>query len=256
MIAAVHEHIRDGREAVAPDPALGHAASLPSMLTGTLPSRESACPMDVDMVLHAEHGANASSFAARVVASTDADLHGAITAAVATAAGPAHGSAAENVVRMAQAIGEPERAAERVRRKRAAKEPVMGVGHRGYRTEDPPARHMPAGVERLSRALGEPEWNRILAAVVAAMQTYARRSVAANVDHSAHAQGSRREVTRAGAHRPKLLLAGERASTARRDARKSSELARIRNRMPATMRRRGPVRRFECRISLPAGGGS
>ncbi|MGH8636978.1 MAG: citrate/2-methylcitrate synthase [Burkholderiales bacterium] len=182
MIVAAHEHIRNGREPVAPDARLAHAANFLYMLKGTAPSADTARLMDIDMVLHAEHGSNASSFAARVVAGTDADLHGAVTAAVAALAGPAHGGAAENVMRMAQEIGEPSQAAEYVKGKRANKEPVMGFGHRVYRAEDPRARHMRAGVERLSREMGQPKWYQILEAVVAAMQPYARHGVNVNVD--------------------------------------------------------------------------
>jgi len=165
-----------------PDARLGHAANFLYMLKGKAPDAETARLMDIDMVLHAEHGSNASSFTARVVAGTDADLHGAITAAVAALAGPAHGGAAENVMRMAQEIGDPAKAAEYVRSKRAKREPVMGFGHRVYRAEDPRARHMRAGVERLSREMGQPHWYRILEAVVAAMQPYARHGVNVNVD--------------------------------------------------------------------------
>jgi len=182
MIVAAHEHIRNGREPVAPDSRLGHAANFLYMLKGKEPSADAARLMDIDMVLHAEHGSNASSFAARVVAGTEADLHGAITAAVAALAGPAHGGAAENVMRMAQEIGDPSRAAEYVRAKRANKEPVMGFGHRVYRAEDPRARHMRAGVEKLSREMGQPQWYQILAAVVEAMKPYARHGINVNVD--------------------------------------------------------------------------
>ena len=182
MIVAAHEHIRNGREPVAPDPKLNHAANFLYMLKGTTPSSDSARLMNIDMVLHAEHGSNASSFAARVVAGTDADLHGAITAAVAALAGPAHGGAAENVMRMAQEIGDPANTAEYVRKKRANKEPVMGFGHRVYRAEDPRARHMRAGVERLSREMGQPQWYRIIEGVVEAMKPYARHGVNVNVD--------------------------------------------------------------------------
>ena len=182
MIVCAHEHIRNGREPVAPDPGLGHAANFLYMLKGAPPSADAARLMDMDMVLHAEHGSNASSFAARVVAGTDADLHGAITAAVAALAGPAHGGAAENVMRMAQEIGDAARAKEYVRARRANKEPVMGFGHRVYRAEDPRARHMRKGVERLSREMGQPQWYRILEAVVEAMQPYARHGVNVNVD--------------------------------------------------------------------------
>jgi citrate synthase len=182
MIVSAHEHIRNGRAPVAPNPRLNHAANFLYMLKGKEPSADAAQLMDLDMVLHAEHGSNASSFAARVVAGTDADLHGAITAAVAALAGPAHGGAAENVMRMAQEIGDASKAAEYVRAKRANKEPVMGFGHRVYRAEDPRARHMRAGVEKLSREMGQPHWYRILEAVVAAMQPYARHGVNVNVD--------------------------------------------------------------------------
>jgi citrate synthase len=182
MIVCAHEHIRNGRDPVAPDPRLGHAANFLYMLKGKAPSADAARLMDMDMVLHAEHGSNASSFAARVVAGTDADLHGAITAAVAALAGPAHGGAAENVMRMAQEIGDASRAAEYVKSKRANNEPVMGFGHRVYRAEDPRARHMRAGVEKLSREMGQPQWYRILEAVVAAMKPYARHGVNVNVD--------------------------------------------------------------------------
>jgi citrate synthase len=182
MIVAAHEHIRNGREPVAPNPRLGQAANFLYMLKGREPGIDAARLMDIDMILHAEHGSNASSFAARVVAGTDADLHGAITAAVAALAGPAHGGAAENVMRMAQEIGDASRAAGFVKAKRAKGEPVMGFGHRVYRAEDPRARHMRAGVEKLSREMGQPQWYGILEAVVEAMRPYARHGVNVNVD--------------------------------------------------------------------------
>ena len=182
LLIAAHERIRKGQPPVPPDPALGHAANFLHMLQGKPPGALAARLMDVDMILHAEHGSNASAFTARVVAGTEADLHAAMTAAIAALSGPAHGGAAENVMRMAQEIGTPEAAADYVRRKRANKEAVMGFGHRVYRAEDPRARHMRAGVEELSRAMGEPKWYRILAALVDAMQPYARHGVNVNVD--------------------------------------------------------------------------
>ena len=182
MLIAAHEQIRNGRRPVAPDPELGHAANFLRMLKGTAASADAARLMDVDMILHAEHGSNASAFTARVVAGTEANLHAATVAAIAALSGPAHGGAAENVMRMAQEIGDPASAADYVRRKRANKEAVMGFGHRVYRAEDPRARHMRAGVEQLSRAMGEPKWYQILAALVDAMKPYARHGVNVNVD--------------------------------------------------------------------------
>src|SRR3989454_7775380 len=182
MIVTAHEHLRNGRSPVAPDPVLGHAANFLYMLKGKPPSADAARLMDIDMILHSEHGSNASSFTARVVAGTEANLHAAITAAVAALSGPAHGGAAENVMRMAQEIGDASKAGDYVRRKRANKEPVMGFGHRVYRAEDPRARHMRAGVERLSREMGQPQWYQILEALVEAMKPYARHGVNVNVD--------------------------------------------------------------------------
>jgi citrate synthase len=182
MIVAAHHHIRNGRAPFAPDPALGHAANFLYMLKGERPGADAAALFDKDMVLHAEHGSNASSFAARVVAGTQANLHAAVTSAVAALSGPAHGGAAEDVMRMAEEIGEPGKAAEYVKTKRANREPVTGFGHRVYRTEDPRARHMREGVKRLSQAMGEPKWYQILEAVVEAMRPYARHGVNVNVD--------------------------------------------------------------------------
>jgi len=182
MVVAAHEHLRNGRAPVPADPSLSHAANFLWMLQGRRPSEDTARLMDVDMVLHAEHGSNASSFTARVVAGTEADLHAAVTAAIAALSGPAHGGAAENVMHMAREIGDPANAAAYVKARRAAGEPIMGFGHRVYRAEDPRARHMRAGVERLSRERGQPHWYRILEALVEAMSRYSRLGVAVNVD--------------------------------------------------------------------------
>jgi citrate synthase len=182
MLVAAHEQIRNGRAPIAPDASLGHAANFLYMLLGKRPSADTARLMDTDMILHAEHGSNASSFTARVVAGTEANLHAAVTAAIAALSGPAHGGAAENVMHMAREVGEASKAAEYVKRKRANKEPVMGFGHRVYRAEDPRARHMRAGVEKLSREMGQPQWYQILEALVDAMKPYARHGVNVNVD--------------------------------------------------------------------------
>ena len=182
MIVAAHEQIRNGRAPIAPDASLGHAANFLYMLLGKRPSADTARLMDTDMILHAEHGSNASSFTARVVAGTEANLHAAVTAAIAALSGPAHGGAAENVMHMAREVGEASKAADYVKRKRANKEPVMGFGHRVYRAEDPRARHMRAGVEKLSREMGQPQWYQILEALVEAMKPYARHGVNVNVD--------------------------------------------------------------------------
>jgi citrate synthase len=182
IIVTAHDHIRNGDQPVAPSPDLGHAANFLYMLKGEEPSAAAAGLMDTDMVLHAEHGSNASSFTARVVTGTEADLHAAVTAAVAALSGPAHGGAAEDVMRMAQEIGDAAKAAEYVKTRRKNRQPVTGFGHRVYRTEDPRARHMRDGVERLGREMGQPQWFEILEALVEAMKPYARHGINVNVD--------------------------------------------------------------------------
>lgn len=182
MIVAAHHRLRMGELPVEPDVDLSHAANFLYMLQGEAPSENAAGLMDLDLILHAEHGSNASSFTARVVTGTDANLHAAITAAIAALSGPAHGGAAENVMKMAREIGASENVKQYVRSRRKNREAIMGFGHRVYRAADPRAKHLRDGVERLSREKGEPHWNRILQALVEAMQPYARHGVNVNVD--------------------------------------------------------------------------
>ena len=182
MIIAAHEAIRNGRTPVSADPGLSHAANWLWMLKGEKPSTDAARLADVDFILHAEHGANASSFAARVCIGTEANLHGAFVTALSTLAGPAHGGAAEDVMKMVQEIGTPENAAAYVKEKRGKREAVTGFGHRVYRKEDPRARHMREGVRQLGEEMGAPEWYAILQGVVEAMKPYARHGLNVNVD--------------------------------------------------------------------------
>ena len=170
MIIAAHHRIRSGQEPVAADMSLSHASNWLWMLEGEKPTDSAARLADVDFILHAEHGANASSFAARVTIGTDANMHGGIVTALSTLAGPAHGGAAEDVMKMVHEIGTPDKAAEYVKTKRKAREAVTGFGHRVYRTEDPRARHMREGVRQVGEEKGDPQWFEILQAVVEAMQ--------------------------------------------------------------------------------------
>ena len=146
---------------IEPDPALGHAANVLYLLTGTRPSALAARAFDVSLVLHADHELNASTFAARVAAATLTDIHSAIVAAVGTLKGPLHGGANADVMRMLVDIGPhagPERAAESVRARLARKEKIPGFGHRVYRTEDPRATHLRRFSKLLGEKTGQPEW--------------------------------------------------------------------------------------------------
>jgi citrate synthase len=181
-IVAAHDRIRQGKAAVEPNSQLGHAANFLYMLFGKVPDPEEARLIDLDFVLHAEHGSNASAFAARVTASTLADLHCAVTAGVATLKGPWHGGAAEAVMKMALEIGTPEKASDYARGLLESGGRIMGFGHRVYRAEDPRARHMRDRSKWLAERKGEPRWYQILEELERAMQPYAAKGICVNVD--------------------------------------------------------------------------
>jgi citrate synthase len=181
LVAAFHV-LREGGTPRAPRVDLDPAADFLYQLFGDEPPAESRRVLHADFILHADHGANASTFAARVVTGTGADLHAAITAAIATFAGPLHGGAVENVLRMAHEIGHPDRAADYVRACRAAGKPVMGFGHRVYKVEDPRAQHLLALAESLATARGDRLLLDTLLAVVEAMRPMASHGLVVNVD--------------------------------------------------------------------------
>ena len=186
-IVAAHERIRKGQKAVAPDPSLNHAANFLYMLRGEKPDEESARAIDVDLLLHADHSANASAFAARVTTGARADMHAAIVSAIATLKGPAHGGAAQAVMTMTTEIGEPERAEEWIKSAITAKKRIMGFGHRVYKTEDPRARHLRDRVRHMGEKYGQVKWFQILSRVEQAMAPYRERGIYVNVDFYAGA---------------------------------------------------------------------
>ena len=181
-IVMAHHAIRRGKDPIKPSATLSHAANFLYMLEGNEPSVGAASLMDKDFVLHADHGSNASAFTARTVASTAADIHGAVTAGIAALSGPSHGGAAENVMQMAKEIGKPENAADYVHNLLSSRQRVMGFGHRVYKAEDPRARHLREGVKSFSDEMGQSEWYQILEGVVDVMKPYARRGIHVNVD--------------------------------------------------------------------------
>jgi len=181
-IVATHSRIRDGKDPVEPNDELNHAANFLYMLFGTMPEPEDARLMDKDFVLHADHGVNASSFGARVAASTLADLHGAVTTGIAVLKGPQHGGAAEKVMEMALAIGTEENAEPYVREQLNQGGRVMGFGHRVYKAVDPRSVHLEDDLKVLGERKGQPKWYSILQEVVEVMQPYSRKGICQNVD--------------------------------------------------------------------------
>ncbi|MBI4328747.1 MAG: citrate (Si)-synthase [Chloroflexi bacterium] len=182
-VVAAHERIRHGLDPVPPDPSLNHAGNFLYLLRGKRPDPEEAKTMDVDFIIHAEHSSNASAFAARVTASTLSDLHSAIVTGIGTLKGPLHGGAAEKVMEMAEAIGQPERAEEYVRETLKSHGRIMGFGHAVYKAEDPRARHLRDRSKVLGEKRGEPQWFQILTVLEQkAMVPYRARGIYVNVD--------------------------------------------------------------------------
>jgi citrate synthase len=159
MIVAIFDRIRKGRPIVDPDPSLSHSANFLKMLTGEKPLDEATRALDVALILQADHELNASTFAARVIASTLADMHSAITGAIGALKGPLHGGANAEVMKLLYAIdksgADP---TEYVRDMLAQKKKVSGFGHRVYTTEDPRATHLRQMSEALGKASGNPKW--------------------------------------------------------------------------------------------------
>ncbi|WP_193335758.1 citrate synthase/methylcitrate synthase [Devosia beringensis] len=144
--------LKAGKPAVAPDPARGHAADILAMLTGTAPTSQQAAALDRYLVTVADHGLNASTFAARVVASTKAGLTSSVLAALSALKGPLHGGAPGPVLDMLDAAGSPEQAPAWIEAELARGERLMGFGHRIYRVRDPRADALKAAVRLLAGA--------------------------------------------------------------------------------------------------------
>lgn len=182
MIVAAHHAFRSGREPLTPPPEATHTEAFLTVLLGERPSPAAVRFIDRGLIVHADHGSNASAFTARVAIGCRAGMTASITAAIAAFAGSVHGGAAERVVGLIDQVGSPEHAEAYVARLHDAGEPVMGFGHRVYRTEDPRVRHLRSTVVELSNERGDGRGLQILDAVAAAMRPYNRHGVAANVD--------------------------------------------------------------------------
>ena len=186
IVATMHR-LRNGLEPVAPREDLSHAANFLYMMFGKEPDPSDAGIVDLDLVLHAEHSSNASTFAARVAAGTGADLGSAIVAAIATLKGPFHGGAAEAVQKTVEEIGDPERAIDYVREQIEAGEKVMGFGHRVYKTDDPRALELRGVARELGDSRGNSKWFQILRQIERAMEPYRAKGIYPNVDFYAGA---------------------------------------------------------------------
>jgi citrate synthase len=159
MIVATFDRIRKGKPVVEAAPSLSHAANFLWMLNGEKPSETAVKTFDIALILHADHELNASTFAARVIAATLADIHSAITGAIGALKGPLHGGANEATMRLLYAIDKAgEDPVEHVRKMFAEKKKISGFGHRVYHTEDPRATHLRRMSEELSKTAGNTKW--------------------------------------------------------------------------------------------------
>ena len=179
LISTYHRQ-RTGLEIVEPNPDLPHAADFLWMLHGTEPSPEDARALDVIFVLYADHTMNASTFTARIVASTLADMFSAITAAIATLKGPLHGGANEEAMKSFEEVGKPENAAAYVRERLERHEKIFGFGHAVYKTYDPRARVLKALSAEVSERAGKSEIHEIAEAIEVA--TFEQKGLYPNVD--------------------------------------------------------------------------
>lgn len=157
-IVAAWGRIRDGKAPIAPDPELSQAANFLYMLNGEVPDAELAGFFDACLVLHAEHSFNASTFAAREVASTKAHIYAAVTAGVGSLSGPLHGGANTRVMRMLMEIGEESKVDAYINDILDRGGVIMGLGHAVYQVDDPRA-HIIAEMSRaLGRRAGDTRW--------------------------------------------------------------------------------------------------
>jgi citrate synthase len=157
-VVARHHRRRQGLEPVAADPELGYAESFLAMLHGTQPGEAAARAFDVAMILHAEHELNASTFTARVIAGTGADLHAALVGGIAALSGPLHGGANAAAMKLFERFGSAERTPDEVRGMLERKETLYGFGHPLYRAYDPRATILKRISLEFSEEAGDPNW--------------------------------------------------------------------------------------------------
>jgi 2-methylcitrate synthase/citrate synthase II len=155
---AAQYRISKGLGPVAARPDLGHAANALYMLSGQVPPAAHVRAFDVSLILYAEHEFNASTFTARVVCSTESDLHSAIVAAIGALKGRLHGGANEKVMDLLQQAGGPETAEKWIRDALARKEKIMGFGHRVYKAGDVRADVLKKYARQLAQETGQTRW--------------------------------------------------------------------------------------------------
>ena len=159
---------------------LSEAGHFLYLITGETPTDVATRTLDVALILHADHGMNASTFSARVTVATLSDMYSAVTSAIGTLKGPLHGGANEGVIHMLQEIGDLDKVDAWVEERLARKEKIMGIGHRVYKVLDPRAPHLRKLAVKLTAELGEPKWIQMSERIAEIMRE--RKGLNANVD--------------------------------------------------------------------------
>jgi citrate synthase len=158
LAVAAQYRLSKGQSEIAPRPDLSTGANFLYVLRGMPPKPDDARAFDVSLILYAEHEFNASTFTARVVCSTQSDLHSSIVAAIGALKGPLHGGANEKVMDLVRAAGGPDTAEKWIRDALARKERVMGFGHRVYKAGDVRAGILKKYAEKMAAATGQTKW--------------------------------------------------------------------------------------------------
>ncbi|MCA8943917.1 MAG: citrate synthase [Planctomycetes bacterium] len=179
-IVAAYDRVRKGLPVVEPRDDLDHASNFLYMLTGSVPDAHEARMFDTCLVLHAEHGFNASTFSARVTAATLSDIYSAITSAIGTLRGPLHGGANTAVMNMLLDIGSVDAVESYVDALLQRGEKIMGFGHRVYKVVDPRALILKQFASELAQSKGEPKWFEMSQAIENLIK--ARKGLDMNVD--------------------------------------------------------------------------
>jgi citrate synthase len=158
IIVAAFHRLRRGHKPIHPDPHASIAGNFLHMLNGFRPHETLVRVLDAALVLHAEHGFNASTFAARITAATLADMHAAVIAAIGALKGPLHGGANQEVMQLLLECGDAPTAAKRIRDMLDAGQKIPGFGHRVYKTFDPRAAFLRKMSRHLGEVAGETKW--------------------------------------------------------------------------------------------------
>jgi citrate synthase len=157
-VVAAWERIRNGQEPIDPDTSLSHAANFLYMMNGEVPDEEIARFFDAALVMHAEHGFNASTFAAREIASTRAHMYAAVAGGVGSLSGELHGGANTRVMEMLMEIDSPDKVEDYVKQQFDSGQRIMGLGHAVYKVDDPRALILAPMSKVVGERFGETKW--------------------------------------------------------------------------------------------------